>query len=116
MKNNMLRVDDKIQNHHARDEGEPGRHAEKRQEPPAPRLDSDRDANRRGRRHQAHHEHVDDENCEVVRPAHRPVSRIVPARSQRLPQRHGREDGEEGTEPDSGFARQHWRRSPVTRA
>src|SRR5690606_37900836 len=56
-------------------------------------------------------ERVDEEDAEVVRPAHRPVREIVPARRQHLPERHGRKDGDKGAEPDRDFAGQQLRGS-----
>ena len=92
VEDNVLSIDDEIEDQKAQHRGKRERQCGEMEESPSAPGREQRGAYRRGRNEDAHREHIDDENAEIVRPARRAADRPRAARGQELPPGHDRED------------------------
>ena len=121
VEHNVLSINDEIKDQKAQYRGEAGRQPGEMEQPPSALGREQRRAHRRSRNEDAHRDHIDDEDAEIVGPARRAADRPRAARRHKLPPRHGREDqgkaGDSNQELDVHRRRQMIRRwhtaSPV---
>ena len=99
----VLGIDDEIERQEAQQRRDREPQAQEMEEPPSAAGREQRGADRGGRNEDAHGEHVDEEDAEIVRPAQPPADGERPARGGDLPQRHGGEDEGERTDPNQEF-------------
>ena len=67
VEHNVLSIDDEIEDQKAQHRGERGRQPGEMEQPPSALGREQRRAHRRGRNEDAHREHIDDEDAEIVR-------------------------------------------------
>ena len=117
MKGDMLTVDRQIEQEHG---GGMASHAGSgmRLNRPHPLLCARKAMPTRGKRkQQAHDDRVQHHEAQIVRPAPKATDRLWPARRQRFPQRHQREDAEEASQTDDAVRprSQWWASAPPGR-
>jgi hypothetical protein len=92
VEHNVLSINDEIKDQKAQYRGEGGRQPGEMEQPPSALGREQRRAHRRSRNEDAHRDHIEDEDAEIVRPARRAADRPRAPRGHKLPPCHGRED------------------------